>query len=63
MIHRIFDCCLVNLLENPTYIKKECGTKTDLILTTNGFSFQHTQSFETRVSDHHHLIPSMLETI
>ena len=34
----------------------------DLILTNRTFSFENTQMFETGLSDHHHLVYTMLKT-
>ena len=34
----------------------------DLILTNRKFSFKNTQSFETGLSDHHHMVYTMLKT-
>ena len=47
---------LKNLVKNPTCFKSLQGSTIDLILTNNIYLFQKTQSFETRISDHHHLI-------
>ena len=38
------------------------GSFTDLILTDRKYSFKNSTSFETGLSDHHHLIYSMLKT-
>ena len=54
--------CLANLIKNPTCFKSTVGSTIDLILTTNRHLFQKTHSFETGVSDHHHLICTMLKT-
>ena len=35
---------------------------TELILTNRKFSFKNTQSFETGLSDHHHMVYTMLKT-
>ena len=53
---------LKNLIKNPTCFKSLQGSTIDLILTNNIYLFQKTQSFETGVSDHHHLICTMLKT-
>ena len=34
----------------------------DLILTNRNFSFKNTQLFETGLSDHHHMVYTMLKT-
>ena len=52
---------LINLIKNNTCFKGE-GSCIDLILTNRKFSFKNSTSFETGLSDHHHLIYSMLET-
>ena len=38
------------------------GSLIDLILTKRKFSFKNTQSFETGLSDHHHMVYTMLKT-
>ena len=38
------------------------GSCIDLILTNRKYCFKNTSSFETGISDHHHLIYSMLKT-
>ena len=53
---------LKNLVKNPTCFKSFQGSTIDLILTNNIYLFQKTQSFETGISDHHHLICTMLKT-
>ena len=52
---------LINLIKNSTCFKGE-GSCIDLILTNRKFSFKNSTSFETGLSDHHHLIYSMLKT-
>ena len=52
---------LINLIKNNTCFKGE-GSCIDLILTNRKFSFKNSTSFETGLSDHHHLIYSMLKT-
>ena len=37
------------------------GSCIDLILTNRGYSFKHTSSTETDLSDHHHLISSVMK--
>ena len=41
---------------------KGSGSCIDLILTNRKYCFKHTSTFETGLSDHHHLIYSMLKT-
>ena len=52
---------LINLIKNNTCFKGE-GSCIDLILTNRKFSFKNSTSFETGLSNHHHLIYSMLKT-
>ena len=49
---------LTNLIKNNTCFKGE-GPCIDLILTNQMFSFKNFTSFETGLSDHHHLIYSL----
>ena len=53
---------LINLIKNNTCFKGE-GSCIDLILTNRKFSFKTSTTFETGLSDHHHLTYSMLKTI
>ena len=50
-----------NLIKNNTCFKGD-GSCIDLILTNRKYCFKNTSSFETGISDHHHLIYSMLKT-
>ena len=52
---------LISLIQNNTCFKGE-GSYTDLILTNRKSSFKNSNSFEISLSDHHHLIYSMLKT-
>ena len=52
---------LFNLVKINTCFKGE-GLCIDLILTNIKYSFKNTGSFETRLSDHHHLIYSVMKT-
>ena len=52
---------LINFIKNNTCFKGE-GSCIDLILTNRKFLFKNSTSFETGLSDHHHLIYSMLKT-
>ena len=56
------DYGLYNLINTPTCFKSSDGRCIDLILTNKKHSFQKSQSFETGVSDHHHLIYTMMKT-
>ena len=53
---------LINLTKGNTCFKGQ-GSCTDLILTNRRLSFKHSKSYETGISDHHHLIYSMLKSI
>ena len=50
-----------NLVKNNTCFKGD-GSCIDLILTNRKYCFKNRSSFETSISDHHHLIYSMLKT-
>ena len=52
---------LYNLIKSNTCFK-ESGSCIDLILTNRKYCFKHTFTFETGLSDLHHLIYSMLKT-
>ena len=51
----------INLVKWNTSFKGK-GSCIDLILTNRRHSFKHTSSTETGLSDHHHLISSMMKT-
>ena len=51
----------MNLIKENTCFKGQ-GSCTDLILTNKGFSFKYSNSYETGISDHHHLIYSKLKS-
>ena len=51
----------VSLIKNKTCFKGTCSF-IDLILTTRKYSFKSTSSYETRLSDHRHLIYSVMKT-
>ena len=53
---------LSNLIKGPTCFKSVNRSTIDLFLTTNKYLFQKTNSFETGISDHHHLIATELKT-
>ena len=57
----ISDYGLYSLINSPTCFKSSDGRCIDLILTNKKHSFQKSQSFETGVSDFHHLIYTMLK--
>ena len=52
---------LFNLIKTNTCFKGK-GTCIDLILTNGKYCFKHSSTFETGLSDHHHLVYSMLKT-
>ena len=52
---------LFNLIKSDTCFKGR-GSCIDLILTNRKFCFKNSSTFETGLSDHHHLIYSMLKT-
>ena len=52
---------LYNLIKSNTCFK-ESGSCSDFILTNRKYCFEHTSTFETGLTDHHHLIYSMLKT-
>ena len=52
---------LHSLINTPTCFKSADGSCIDLILTNKKHSFQKCQTFETGVSDHHHMIYTMLK--
>ena len=51
-----------NLIKNNTYFKG-VGSCIDLILTNRNYCFKNTSSYEIGISDHHHLIFSIMKTI
>ena len=52
---------LFNLVKSNTCFKGE-GSCIDFILTNRKYSFKNTCSFETGLSDHHHLIFFVIKT-
>ena len=50
-----------NLIKVTTSFKGK-GTCIDLILTNRKYSFKNTNTFETGLSDHHHMIYTMLKS-
>ena len=53
---------LFNVIKEPTCFKSVNGRCIDLFLTNKKYSFQHTQTFETGISDHHVMIYTMFKT-
>ena len=51
----------INLVRGNIFFKGK-GSYIDLILTIRRYSFKHSSSTETGLSDHHHLISSMMKT-
>ena len=51
----------INLVRGNICFKGK-GSYIDLILTNRRYSFKHSSSTETGLSDHHHLISSMVKT-
>ena len=45
-----------------TCFKGDCGLCIDLLIANSKFSFMKTNSFETGLSDHHHMIYTILKT-
>ena len=62
MIYFMSNQCLSNLIKGPVCFKSANGSMIDLFLTTNKHLFQKTDSFETDISDNHHLIATVLKT-
>ena len=52
---------LSNLIKTNTCFKAK-GSGIDLILTNRKFSFKFTSTYETGISDHHHMIYTMLKS-
>ena len=52
----------VSLIKNKTSFKGT-GSCIDLMLTNRKYSFKNTSSYETGLSDHHHLIYSVMKNI
>ena len=52
---------IINLIKNNTWFKG-IGSCMDLILTNRKYSFKNNRSFETGLSDDHHIIYTMLKS-
>ena len=52
---------LTNLIKTNTCFNGK-GSSIDLILTNRQYSFKYTSSYETGLSDHHHMIYTMLKS-
>ena len=61
MINFIDSQNFTNLIKNNTCFKG-VGSCIDLILTNRKYCFKNTSSYETGISDHHHLIFSIMKT-
>ena len=53
---------LSSLFHDPTCFKSSDGRCIDLILSNKRRSFQKSNSFETGISDHHHLVYTMFRS-
>ena len=53
---------LFNHMKDKTCFKSDKGTCIDLILSNKKYSLQHTGTVDTGISDHHHLVYTMLKT-
>ena len=53
---------LTNLIKTNTCLKGK-GWSTDIILTNKKYLFKYTSSYETGLSDHHHMIYTMLKSL
>ena len=61
MINFIDSQHFTNLVKNNTCFQ-EVGSCIDLILTNRRYCYKNTSSYETGISDHHHLIFSIMKT-
>ena len=52
---------LTNLIKTNTCFKGK-GSSIDLVLTNRKYSFKNTSSYETGLSDHHHMIYTMFKS-
>ena len=57
----LYSNSLTNLIKINTCFKVK-GSCIDLILTNRKFSFKFTSTYETEISDHHHMIYTMLKS-
>ena len=62
MINFMNNQCLSSVIKGPACFKSANGSMIDLFLTTNKYPFQKTNSSETGISDHHHLLATALKT-
>ena len=56
------DHTFYNMMKQNTCFKGDGGSCIDLLITNSKFSFMKTNSFETGLSDHHHMIYTILKT-
>ena len=59
--HYLDSNVLCNVINGHTCFKGKCFL-IGLILSNRKFSFKNTQSFESSLSDHHHMVYTMLKT-
>ena len=50
------------MMKQNTCFKGDGGSRIDLLITNSKFSFLKTNSFETGLNDHHHMIYTILKT-
>ena len=50
------------MMKQRTSFKGDGGSSIDLLITKSKFSFMKTNSFETGLSDHHHMLYTILKT-
>ena len=62
MINFMSNQCLSNLIKGPICFNSADGSMINIFLTTNKYLLQKTNSFETGISDYHHLIATVLKT-
>ena len=56
------DHTFYNMMKQNTCFKGDGGSCIDLLITNSKFSFMKANSFETGLSDHHHMIYTILKT-
>ena len=61
MINSMYSENFTNLIKNNTCFKG-VGSCIDLVLINIKYCFKNTSSYETGISDHHHLIFSIMKT-
>ena len=58
----LWDSTFCSMMIQNTCFKGDCGSCIDLLIEKFKFSFMKTNSFETGLSDHHHMIYTILKT-